>query len=203
MIHWNIDTQIEQFPFDEALAHVSQQRREHVMRFRQQHDRRLALAAYRLLQRMLSQHYHISQPPLFHFLSNGKPTLQRHPQICFNLSHCREAVACAVAPTPVGIDVESISNYHEELLPHTMNANERQTILRAPNPSQAFMQLWTMKESLLKMTGQGITSDMQNLLSQPPVSLADITFQTTVHSDFVCTVCAASSSFENNNKTVP
>ena len=84
-----------------------------------------------------------------------------------------------------------------------MNAHERQTILRAPNPPQAFMQLWTMKESLLKMTGQGITSDMQNLLSQPPVSLADITFQTTVHSDFVCTVCAASSSFENNNKTVP
>ena len=212
MMHWAIDTQIEQFSFSEALAQVSQQRREHVLRFRHEHDRRLSLAAYLLLQRMLSEHYDVSEPPLFDFLSNGKPVLRNHSDIFFSLSHCHEAVACAVGAVPVGIDVESLSNYDEGLLAPTMNAYEQQLILRSPNPPQTFLRLWTMKEGLLKMTGEGIVNDMRSVLQPLHTQLQEsqlqnsslftlhsslkedsslFTFTSSVYPDFVCTVCTA------------
>ena len=184
-----LTTRITQFDLAAALATVSEQRREYAMRYHQEHDRRLSVAAYQLLQQALREEYGINEAPWFDFGKHGKPILRDHPDIHFSLSHCRHAAACAVDNQPVGIDVESLDNYDPSLLPATMNEAEQAEILRSPNPSIAFLRLWTMKESYLKTTGEGIVNDMRTVLTTPSFHPQRYQFHTTIYPQFVCTLC--------------
>ena len=181
-----IDNQVDRLDLDAALAGVSKQRRLHALSYRSEHDRRLSVAAYMLLQRALRVEYGIDEPTLFDFGINGKPSLVGHSGIFFSLSHCHEAAACAVDSSPVGVDVESIGHYDEEIAGKVMNREEQRLIASSSDPQLTFTRLWTMKESLLKMTGEGLTDDMRNILDIPDKPFR---FQTTVFSQFVCTVC--------------
>jgi rhamnogalacturonyl hydrolase YesR len=62
-------------------------------------------------------------------------------------------VACAVSDRPVGIDIETINHYSEEIATRVMSEAEMRQILTSPLPAEAFTRLWTMKESLYKLTG--------------------------------------------------
>ena len=112
--------------------------------------------AYLLLCEALRKEYGIDCRPVFGYGEHGKPVLVGLPHIHSNLSHCREAVACVVSDRPVGIDVESVREYRESLVSYTMNDAERADISRHPRPEIAFTRLWTMKEAVLKRTGEGI-----------------------------------------------
>lgn len=140
-----------------------------------------------MLQRALREDYGISEPPLFDFGDHGKPLLAGRPDIHFSLSHCREAAACVVDTVPVGIDVESLDSYDPDLLLQTMSDDEQRLITTAPDPRLAFIRLWTMKESLLKMTGEGMTDDIRNVMTDS--RLINARFHTTVYPRFVCTIC--------------
>ena len=184
-----INDQTGQMDLDGALAAVSRQRRDHAMRYRSVHDRRLSVAAYQLLQQGLSAEYGITEPPSFGFGPHGKPVFEAYPHIHFSLSHCHEAAACVIASSPVGIDVESLSHYDAGLVPQVMNRDEQREIAASPRPEYAFIRLWTMKESLLKMTGEGMTGDMRHVLDGLSVGSASVRFHTTVFPGFICTVC--------------
>lgn len=189
-----INTNIDDFDIDEALSLVSPQRRSHALRYHSVRDRRLSLAAYRLLQGILKEEYGIVQPPRFSFGENGKPVLQDHPEIFFNFSHCHDAAACVVSDSPVGIDVECLDSYDVSLLESTMSDEEQRQILQSADPRLTFIRLWTVKESLLKMTGQGIVTDLRTVLSDhhPSLITQRPTFHTTHYPTFVCTVCCQS-----------
>ena len=144
---------------------MSRERHEYALRYRREHDQRLCVAAYILLQQALKAEYDINEPPQFIFGPHGKPALKNHPEIHFNLSHCNEAAACMVSSRPVGIDVESIRPFDSELAAVTMNTEELRIIKSSPDPSIAFTRYWTMKESLLKLTGEGITDNLHGILS--------------------------------------
>jgi 4'-phosphopantetheinyl transferase len=183
-----IDEHISDFDLQQALAEVSPQRRAHALRYRNERDQRLSLAAYRLLLRALSQEFGISDElPQFEYDPSGKPRLQGHPDIHFSLSHCREAVACAISNQPVGIDVESIREYKPSLAAYTMNDAELAMITASEHPDVAFTRLWTMKEARQKLTGEGITDNMKHVLD----SSATFRFTTTeqLNRHYVYTVC--------------
>ena len=180
-----VDDHIWDFDLQDALATVSQQRREHALRYRHERDQRLSIAAYRLLQRALRTEYGIEAPPLFIHDDNGKPLLQDHPDIHFSLSHCHEAVACAVCRLPIGIDVETFDHYSPELARQVMNESELHQILSSPNPAIAFTRLWTMKESYYKLTGDTASSNIPHLLDHAE----GYHFNTIIHPCYIVTHC--------------
>ena len=159
-----IDEHIDDFNLPTALADISAQRREQALRFKHERGQRMCVLAYLLLKKALREEYGITDNPLFEYGDHGKPQIVGHPDIHFNLSHCREAVACVVSRQPVGIDVESVNRYKEALVHHTMNDYEQAQILAADRPDVAFTRLWTMKEARLKLTGEGITTDLKTVL---------------------------------------
>ena len=177
-----IDDQIQQLDLAAALAAVSPERRDYALRYRHELGQRQCVAAYLLLQRALLQEYGIDGHLQFAIGEHGKPSLVGHPDIHFNLSHCREAVACAVSDRPVGIDIESTRRYHPMLLDYTMSPDERRLIAQAPRPDEAFIRLWTMKEAVLKLTGEGISRDLHNVLTEHHYH-----FYTTIHPTYICT----------------
>ena len=115
----------------------------------------------------LSLEFGIRKMPEWEYLKNGKPILKDYPDIHFNISHCSQAVACALMPYPVGIDVEKILEFDEDLARFVSNDNEFGQILDSPDPAIAFTILWTKKESFLKLTGLGLTTGekIRNILT--------------------------------------
>lgn len=159
-----IDEHIDDFDLAAGLQEISEQRREQALRFKFERGQRTCVLAYLLLKRALREEFGITENPLFEYGEHGKPSIVGHPEIFFNLSHCKEAVACAVSRRPVGIDVESVREYKESLARYTMNDSEMSQILSAERPNVAFIRLWTMKEARLKLTGEGISRNMKQVL---------------------------------------
>ena len=175
----------QELDLNAAMAQVSEQRRHYALRYRKESDQRLCLAAWLLLKRALREEFGIEEEPVFQYTPQGKPLLFGHEDIHFNLSHCDEAVACAVSHSPVGIDIEAYAHYSQELLPLTMSEEEQRQILAAERPEVEFTRLWTMKESLLKLIGEGISDHLPTLLTVPP----PYQFRTIFDAHYVCTLC--------------
>lgn len=178
-----VDEHIWDFDLQAALRDVSEQRREQALRFRHELGQRLSVLAYRLLKRCLSELYGMEGNPRLEYDEHGKPAIAGRPDICFSLSHCREAVACAVSTRPVGIDVEAIREYRPSLVRYTMNDEETAAVERADDPAAAFIRLWTMKEATVKLTGTGISTDMKGVIDHERVA-----YHTTQHDRYVLSV---------------
>ena len=162
MLYLNDD--IQGFDFEASLPLLSEQRREQALKFKHEQGRKTCAAAYLLLCEGLRQEYGMTEKPVFEYGEHGKPFIVGHPDIHFNMSHCREAVACMVSDRPVGVDVESIREYKASLVHYTMNAQEISQIEQAERPDVAFIRLWTMKEAKMKLSGHGISNDMKYVL---------------------------------------
>ena len=181
-----IDENINDFDLDEAMTLLSEQRREQVARYKLEGPRRQAVAAYLLLRKALREMYGIHDAPVFEYDANGKPSILGHPEIFFNLSHCRKAVACVVADSPVGIDVEDTCRFSDSIARYTLDDEEYESVVKADNPSQAFIRLWTMKEALLKYTGEGLRRDIKTVLRLSPANKVE--FLTELHDGYVVSV---------------
>lgn len=91
----------------------------------------------------------------------GKPHIvDPSSPLHFSHSHAGGLVACAVAAFPVGIDAEQ---RNRAVAPATMEAvlapSERALLMAAAPASRAetFLQLWTLREALVKATGRGLS----------------------------------------------
>jgi len=169
-----LNDKLSDFDLQEALSQLSDQRREQALRFKFELGQRTCAAAYLLLCEGLQKEYGITEKPVFEYGEHGKPFLVGHPDIHFNLSHCREAAICIIADHPVGIDIESIREFKETLVDYTMNEDEKRQIKQAERPDIEFIKLWTRKEAVLKLSGEGISRDLKSVLSNPPASLTTV-----------------------------
>ena len=171
---------------EECIENLPLQRREKALKFRHELGRKQCVLAYLLLCNGLKSEYGITEMPDFEYGEHGKPSIIGHPDIHFNLSHCKTAVACAISDTPIGIDIESIRDAKESVIRYAMNDDEARQILSSSNPALEFTKLWTMKESVLKLTGEGINDNMKSVLS--PENLRGITIETIVRDEYVYSV---------------
>ena len=130
-------------------------RREKILRPRHENDRCLSLgtgllAAYAL---KLSGAKDLS----LSYTEHGKPYLSRHPDIHFNLSHSGVLAVCAVSDVPVGIDIEHPRKYSASVARRFFTSEEYAFVEKSEDTTQAFLQIWTRKESYLKMLGCGLS----------------------------------------------
>ena len=154
---WDFDLQV-------ALAEISEQRREQALKFKHEQGQRLCVLAYQLLKEGLCKEYGITCNPIFEYNEHGKPSIVGHPEIFFNLSHCKEAAICAISNAPIGVDVECFREYKDSLVNYTMNDEEKADIAASATPEVTFIRLWTMKEATAKLIGTGITHDVKSLI---------------------------------------
>jgi 4'-phosphopantetheinyl transferase len=138
------------------------------------------------LKKGLQQEYGITENPIFEYNEHGKPSIVGHPEICFNLSHCKEAVVCVVSDQPVGVDVESIREYKESLVRYTMNDEEIREIEPSENPAATFIRLWTMKEATMKLIGTGISNDMKTVIDTTKYK-----YTTVERQQYIYTICVS------------
>ncbi len=87
---------------------------------------------------------------------HGKPYLPQHPTLHFSLSHSGDWAVCALADSPVGVDVEQWRTLDVNRLAKRHFSPAEQAWMNERG-GQAFFTLWTAKESLLKMRGCGLS----------------------------------------------
>jgi 4'-phosphopantetheinyl transferase len=175
MIYINDD--IAALNLQAMLEQLSEQRREQALRYKHELGQKLNAAAYLLLCEALRSEYGIEEKPLFEYGEWGKPFIAGHPDIHFNLSHCRTAAICAVSQRPIGVDIETFRTAKDSLIRYTMNDMERARIASSPHPDMEFTRLWTQKEAKVKLAGEGIRKDMKEVLSGEEKFLTVVNFQ--------------------------
>lgn len=175
--------------FPERCFHsLSPQRREKMLSYRFPLDKKLSVTAYLLLRLALLENHGIDEPVVFSCGKNGKPILRDYSNIHFSLSHCLNAVACAVSGKEIGVDVQEIVPVSDGLAKRVLTTKEYDVFKAAENPYRKFCEYWVVKESFLKKTGDGIGTD----LSELSADFEDTFFVN--GGDYCCCVAGASGS---------
>ncbi|MBR1513383.1 MAG: 4'-phosphopantetheinyl transferase superfamily protein [Bacteroidales bacterium] len=155
-------SQITEAEVQRMLHLVNEQRREQALRYKHLFGQFACLKSWLMLQELLRP-LDIIDLEMGHN-EHGKPFLVHHPQVHFNLSHCRNGIAVAVDFSPIGIDIESFRQGNLALIRRTMNPAEAEWIRTSPDPIETFTQYWTKKEAVVKLRGTGITDDLHHVL---------------------------------------
>ena len=96
-------------------------------------------AAHALLERILLEQYQISQPK-FILGPHGKPYLEDGPH--FNISHTRGVVAVAIGEKNMGLDIESVRCFHQQVPKRIMSRAEYDWFVGRGELKRDFFALW-------------------------------------------------------------
>ena len=187
-----VSEKIWEFDLEAGLKDISEQRREQALKFKFEQGQRLCVLAYQLLKEGLQKEYGITDNPIFEYNEHGKPSIVGHPEIFFNLSHCKEAAICVISDKPVGVDVESLREFKDSLVNYTMNDEEKAEMASSSNPAATFIRLWTMKEATSKLIGTGITNDVKSLIDTTKYK-----YNTTEKESYIYTICSFSNGLQD------
>ena len=118
-----------------------------------------------LLCQALREEYNIDfTEEMMMLAANGKPGLKELP-IFFNISHCSGMAALALSDVPVGVDVETTRSVTDSLIRRTLSPWEQEYVVGQDRIAR-FLELWTLKESFIKMTGEGLRTSMNTVQFQ-------------------------------------
>ena len=150
----NLDLSPEEI--EELINSLPKWRRDEALKFKRIQGQKENAMAYDLLRKMLGYE------PYFEYGSHGKP-YSSNSEKCFNIAHCKNAIGVIIGDKEVGIDVECMGRYKPALAEYAMSEAEIKEIEEGGD--KAFTMLWTKKEALLKLTGEGIVDDLKNVLT--------------------------------------
>ncbi len=150
----------------ELMAKLPGKRRRQAARFRFHSGKTACAAAYLTFLYGYRNIYRQNDLPDFSAEKNGKPYLQNHPSIYFNISHCNGAVCCIFGSSPVGIDVQEVRRFSMSSAMKVCSPEEIERINNAAEPDLEFCRIWTVKEALSKLSGDGIFRDVRSLSAE-------------------------------------
>ena len=155
-------SQVTEAEVQRMLPLVDEQRRNEALRYKHLFGQFACLKSWLMLKELLKPLGIIDLK--MDYNEHGKPYLAHHPEVHFNLSHCKNGIAVVVDFSPVGIDIESFRRDNLALIRKTMNPAEAEWIRTSSDPVEAFTQFWTKKEAVVKLRGTGITDDLHHVL---------------------------------------
>lgn len=125
--------------------------------------KKTCVIAYLLFLYGYRKEYGLKDTPDFEIAKNGKPYLKNHPEIHFNISHCEKAVICAFSDSPIGADIEVSRRITPSLINKVCSDNEIKEINESEDNQLTFCRIWTIKEAVAKLSGEGIAGNLKEL----------------------------------------
>jgi len=152
-------------------SQLTDEERSRAMEFRYYADYVSYIVAHALLRQSVSAIAGVTPNCVrFERAQNGKPELLQDSvaiPIRFNLSHTEGMIMVVLArDVEVGVDVERLDRkFAPEIVEYLCSADEMQDIslLSTQRQSVAYIELWTLKEALVKASGQGLTVRMNEI----------------------------------------
>lgn len=177
-----------------VLEGIPDWRCNYILKYMRPCDRKRSLGVWLLLEDALKRHGFSADNVTVG--ENGKPECKG---IHFNVSHSGDFALCAVSDTLVGCDVEKVTDAPMEIAERYFSEKECRYIEDATcveEKNRRFFRLWTMKESYVKMTGEGmgvspgrVEIDMDTLKVYRDSLLQSCTLKNLSHGDYEITFC--------------
>jgi 4'-phosphopantetheinyl transferase len=132
--------------------------------FRRLEDRNRFVAGRRLARRLVGSATRLSPAAVRLVVTDGRVSIEGHPQLQVSISHSGEWVACVVSDRPVGVDVEQrLAQLDPTLVRRSCTPRETAAIAAAPDSRAEFTRMWVRKEALVKAAGIGMAVPFDRL----------------------------------------
>lgn len=163
-----LDTKIiENKEYEQCLLHLPEDRKEKAKKYIFDRDRKCCVYGYILVELGMIKEYGIKECLIFGYEKYGKPFLKNHQDICFNLSHSGYGVVCGVSNKAVGVDIQEIVPFDKNIGEMFLSKSEKDYIEFLKKPDISFTEIWSLKESYVKMLGIGIDTDLKIISFDP------------------------------------
>ena len=141
-----------------ALDTASPERRKKALRYRREDSRLRSLGGELLLRRALEDCGLEAGELRYEYGDHGKPRLAGQEEFHFSLSHSGSYVMLAVSERELGCDLEQITEPRLKVARRYFAREEWEHLSSTAGEEQTrlFFRYWTLKESFLKATGQGL-----------------------------------------------
>lgn len=160
--------------FENLLEKMNMQRRQKVLRCRNEADKLCSLLAGVLLRYGLEKQGLVYDALNFSVTAEGKPRLSSHPEVFFSISHSGNRAVCLLSDMPIGVDVESknrrlLENGKEERLTavagRSFSEKEYEQYVNASEEErkELFLKYWTRKEAVSKAVGKGLAMNFSKI----------------------------------------
>lgn len=166
-----VDSPVDENAFQSLLKFVQEEKQKRILRQKIKQNADSMLVGEILAKTAIKKTFGIDiAKQNFTYTGHGKPYLLNYPDVHFNISHSGEYVACAVADSPVGVDIQKIGEYSLEVARRVCNEQELKQIEDSSDKASEFIKFWTQKEAILKMYGIGIAEfEIKNCLNNQTV----------------------------------
>lgn len=163
ILYTRFDDHLPENKFNEFLNLLPNDQSERNRRFVRWQDRHSHLLGRMLLKTGLEMHgFKESCLGDLNYCKFNRPYLKDN--IDFNISHSGCYVICAIGEeVKLGIDVEKIYGVEFKDFKKVMTSEQWEEINHSECPSRAFFQYWTIKESVIKADGRGLSIPLQEL----------------------------------------
>ncbi len=152
-----------------------------------------SVCARALLKYILSKYFGVDNF-LIDSDENGKPYIL-NSDLHFNMSHSSDMVFCAVSYAEIGCDVQAVKEFNPKISKRFFTDFEDVLLLESTKQDRLFTKLWTLKESVLKQKGVGLSGglssyDFSAKLYEDDFSAFGLFFKTFFIKDYCFSVCS-------------
>ena len=142
--------------FGKYYGNLSPYRRAKTDRYHCRKDKNLSVGAGILLDNFLQPFGRQEKSMKYRLSESGKPFFCDFDKF-FSISHSEKMVAVSFSERETGCDIQYCDGKdREKIARRFFTPYEYDTIIHSENLSETFYRIWTIKESYLKLTGQGI-----------------------------------------------
>jgi 4'-phosphopantetheinyl transferase len=147
---------------EKEMMDMPNERREKAERFRNKIDRLNNVITWVMLKYAIKETFGITD---FHISYDiyGKPYLTDYNNVYFNISHCVQGCIVVVSDGKVGVDIQEIRDFSHSVAEKVCSEAELECLDLSSDKKRLFTKMWVIKESYVKMTGEGITNGLKNI----------------------------------------
>ncbi|MGH9530264.1 MAG: 4'-phosphopantetheinyl transferase family protein [Terriglobales bacterium] len=162
---WTVPMRTTGPVIEELTQSLSCDERGRALRFHAEEHQRSFVVGRGILRAILAS-YILCKPEalVFQYGPKGKPYLENHPGVHFNLGHSGNRAVYAIANIEIGVDVELIKPVPDwQKISERFFSRREVEELTMLNPAQqpgGFFACWTRKEAYIKATGAGLAAGL-------------------------------------------
>ena len=152
--------------YNSAFSSLPSYRREKASRLKFEKDKKLCVLAGLLLKRATKDFGIEGEDENIVFSKNAKPDFNPDIKLHFSLSHSGSKALCCVSEHIIGCDIEKEDDGVDLSIANRFFAREEKEYLNKISDLSLrkleFFALWTLKESLIKATGEGLRASLSS-----------------------------------------
>lgn len=150
--------------FNNLISYVSKEKATQIKKLYNNMDKKLSLYAQVAVKLIIQKELGLDINQISIVNDDlGKPYIEGHENIFFNISHTHNVIAIAFSDNRVGVDIEKETENSMGIAKRFFTEKENEYITNTTvDPMKAFLEIWTKKEAFIKYLGLGLRKPLDD-----------------------------------------